>query len=181
MRKEFRSLIALEEAVSIVLSHAPKPGVKIVPIQQARGAVLAEKIVSGMDVPGFNRASMDGYAALAEDTLKAREDRPVCLKLVGSVPMGARPEVHVGRGEVAEVSTGSMMPQGADAVVMVEYAQEDDGRVLVHRPVFSGENVQTAGSDIALGEAVLFPGTKLATREIAFWRHWDWKRSQSVS
>lgn len=166
MRKEFRSLIALEEAVSIVLSHAPKPGVKVVPIQQARGAVLAEKIVSCMDVPGFNRASMDGYAALAEDTLKAREDRPVSLKLVGSVPMGARPEVHVGRGEVAEVSTGSMMPQDADAVVMVEYAHEEDGHVLVHRPAFSGENVQTAGSDIALGEAVLFPGTKLATREI---------------
>ena len=166
MHKEFRSLIALEEAVSIVLSHAPKPGVKVVPIQQARGAVLAEKIVSCMDVPGFNRASMDGYAALAEDTLKAREDRPVSLKLVGSVPMGARPEVHVGRGEVAEVSTGSMMPQDADAVVMVEYAHEEDGHVLVHRPAFSGENVQTAGSDIALGEAVLFPGTKLATREI---------------
>jgi putative molybdopterin biosynthesis protein len=166
MHKEFRSLIALEEAVSIVLSHAPKPGVKVVPIQQARGAVLAEKIVSCMDVPGFNRASMDGYAALAEDTLKAREDRPVSLKLVGSVPMGARPEVHVGRGEVAEVSTGSMMPQDADAVVMVEYAHEEDGHVLVHRPAFSGENVQTAGSDIALGEAVRFPGTKLATREI---------------
>lgn len=166
MHKEFRSLITLEEAVSIVLSHAPKPGVKMVPILKARSAVLAEKIISGIDVPGFNRASMDGYAALAEDTLKAREDRPVSLKLVGSIPMGARPEVHVGRGEAAEVSTGSMMPQDADAVIMIEYAQEEDGRVLVRRPVFSGENVQTAGSDIALGEVVLFPGTKLGTREI---------------
>jgi len=127
---------------------------------------LAERIVSGMDVPGFARASMDGYAVQSEDTLVAREDRPILLTLVGSVPMGARPNVQVGRGEAAEVSTGSMMPPGADAVVMIEYSQEEEGRVLVRRPVYGGENVQAAGSDISLGEVVLFPGTRLAAREI---------------
>ncbi|RQW77659.1 MAG: molybdopterin biosynthesis protein [Methanothrix sp.] len=166
MPKEFRTLIPLEEARSIVLSHAPRPGMEAVRLPEAAGRVLAERIVSGMDVPGFARASMDGFAVQSEDTLDAREDRPIPLKLVGSVPMGAKPEVRVGRGEVAEVSTGSMMPPGADAVVMIEYSQAEGDRVLVRRPVYGSENVQAAGSDISLGEVVLFPGTRLAAREI---------------
>ena len=166
MRKEFRSLISLEEAQSIVLSRLPRTATQAVPLPLAQGRILAEKVVSSLDVPGFSRASMDGFALQAEDTLAAREDRPVCLCLAGSVPMGALPQLHVARGEAAEVSTGSMMPPGADAVVMIEYSQAEGDRVLIRRPVFSSENVQAAGSDISFGEAVLFPGTKLAAREM---------------
>jgi putative molybdopterin biosynthesis protein len=96
MAKEFRSLISLEEAQSIVQSCLPLTSVETVPLPLAQGRILAEKVVSSQDVPGFARASMDGFAVLAEDTLAAREDRPVCLR--------------VARGEAAEVSTGSMMP-----------------------------------------------------------------------
>ncbi|MCX6677964.1 MAG: molybdopterin biosynthesis protein [Methanothrix sp.] len=166
MRKEFRSLISLEEALSTVLRHLPRVTLEAVPLPEARGHILAEKVTSSLDVPGFSRASMDGFAVRAEDTLAAREDRPVCLRLAGSVPMGVLPQLQVARGEAAEVSTGSMMPSGADAVVMIEYSQAEGGRVLIRRPVYSGENVQAAGSDISFGEAVLFPGAKLAAREI---------------
>jgi len=166
MQKEFRSLISLEEAKSIVLDHAPRPEAEAVPLECARGAVLAEKIISAMDVPGFSRASMDGYAVRAEDTLLSREDRPTSLRLVGSVSMGVSADVQVAKGEVAEVSTGCMMPAGADAVVMIEYSQPEGDEVLIRRPVHAGENVQAAGSDIALGEAVLFPGTRLTAREL---------------
>ena len=166
MRKEFRSLISLEEAQSIVQSHLPRMVTEAVPLPEVRGRILAEKVVSSQDVPGFARASMDGFAVLAEDTLAAREDRPVSLRLAGTVPMGALPHLSVAQGETAEVSTGSMMPDGADAVVMIEYSQAEGDRVLIRRPVFSSENVQAAGSDISFGEAVLFPGTKLAAREI---------------
>ncbi|MCK9441118.1 MAG: molybdopterin biosynthesis protein [Methanothrix sp.] len=166
MRKEFRSLISLEEAQSIVQSHLPSVAVESVPLPLAQGRVLAEKIVSTLDVPGFSRASMDGFAVPSEDTLAAREDRPACLRLTGIVPMGALPHLCVARGEAAEVSTGSMMPDGADAVVMIEYSQAEGDRVLIRRPVYGGENVQAAGSDISFGEAVLFPGTKLDAREI---------------
>ena len=166
MRKEFRSLISLEEAQSIVHGHLPRAAEESVPLQEARGRILAEKIVSSLDVPGFARASMDGFALRAEDTLAAREDRPVCLRLAGIVPMGALPHLRVAQGEAAEVSTGSMMPPGADAVVMIEYSQAEGDRVLIRRPVYGGENVQAAGSDISFGEAVLFPGTKLAAREM---------------
>lgn len=166
MRKEFRSLISLEEAQSIVQSHLPSVAVESVPLPLARGRVLAEKVVSTLDVPGFSRASMDGFAVPSEDTLAAREDRPVSLRLAGTVPMGVLPHLCVARGEAAEVSTGSMMPDGADAVVMIEYSQAEGDLVLIRRPVYGGENVQAAGSDISFGEAVLFPGTKLSAREI---------------
>ena len=130
------------------------------------GRILAEKIVSEVDVPGFHRASMDGYAVQAADTLESREDRPTSFRLVGCVPMGRLPDVRVAQGEAAEVSTGSMMPDGADAVVMIEYAQALADRIYIRRPVYDGENVQKAGSDISFGELVLFPGTRIASREM---------------
>jgi len=137
-----------------------------VSLDRAMGAILAEKIISAVDVPGFSRASMDGYAVQARDTHEAREDRPVSLRLAGCVPMGVFANFQVSKGEAVEVSTGSMMPALSDAVVMIEYSQPDGDAILIRRPVYAGENVQTAGSDIALGEAVLFPGTRLGAREL---------------
>jgi putative molybdopterin biosynthesis protein len=169
MRKEFRSLISLEEARSIVLSHLPMVEQETVSLDCALGRVLAEKVVSEIDVPGFNRASMDGYAVRAADTVEAREDRPVRLSLAGCVPMGSLAQIQVGHLQTAEISTGSMMPEGADAVVMIEYSEADgkDGKeVLIRKPVHADENVLAAGSDIMFGDVVLLPGTNLTAREI---------------
>ena len=166
MPKEFHSLIHLDEAKSIVLQHLPAAHTARVPLSQAAGSILAEKIVSTIDVPGFSRASMDGFAVQAGDTLEAREDRPVSLRLAGWVPMGRLPEIAISSGEAAEVSTGSMLPPGADAVVMIEHSQAAGEKVLVRRPVYASENIQAAGSDISFGETVLFPGTLLQPREI---------------
>ena len=166
MPKEFRSLISLQQAKSIIFDHLPAVQERSVALGSSLGCILPGKVISSLDVPGFSRASMDGYAVLSQDTIKAREDRPVSLRLAGSVPMGRKPEIAISRGEAAEVSTGSMMPQGADAVVMIEYSQVGEGMVHIRRPVFGGENVQAAGSDISFGEAVLFPGTPVAAREI---------------
>ena len=162
MRKEFRSLIPLQEAKSIIFDHAPRPRERPFPWKALWAAFWPRRSSPHVDVPGFHRASMDGYAVQAADTLESREDRPVSLRLAGCVPMGRLPDLRVARGEAAEVSTGSMMPDGADAVVMIEYSQAKGDRVHVRRPVYSGENVQTAGSDISFGEVVLFPGTKIS-------------------
>lgn len=166
MPKEFRNLISLDAALSIVMQHIPAVHTKNVPLREAKGCILAKKIVSTIDVPGFSRASKDGFAVKAADTIESREDRPVSLKLVGRVAMGKKPDVSVSSGEAAEVSTGSMMPPGADSVVMIEYAQQQGENVLLRRPVYSGENIQAAGSDISFGEATLFPGIRLQPREI---------------
>ncbi|MDD1762660.1 MAG: molybdopterin biosynthesis protein [Methanothrix sp.] len=166
MPKEFRNLIALDAAQSIVMQHLPVTHTKEVSLREAKGSILAHKIVSTIDVPGFSRASKDGFAVQAIDTIKSREDRPVSLRLTGRVPMGRQPDISIFSGEAAEVSTGSMMPPGADAVVMIEYSEAASENVFVRRPVYSGENIQAAGSDISFGEAILFPGTRLQPREI---------------
>lgn len=166
MRKEFRSLLPLDVARSIVLSRLPAIGEETVQLKSAFGRVLAEKIVSEIDVPGFDRASMDGYAVRASASLYAREDRPVSLRLAGSVPMGSASEVEVASDQAAEVSTGSMMPSGADAVVMIEHAVVDGDQVRIMKPVHTGENVISSGSDIMFGDAVILPGTRLGTREV---------------
>jgi putative molybdopterin biosynthesis protein len=166
MTKEFRSLISLEEAKSIVLRHLPLAEAIAVPLNDALGKILAEKVVSAVDVPGFHRASMDGFALRAADVLAAREDHPVALNLVGRVPMGLSAEIAVALGQAAEVSTGSMMPPGADAVAMIEHTSSQKDSVLVYRPLYPGENVIGLGSDITLGDTVLYPGTLLSPREL---------------
>lgn len=166
MQKEFHTLISLDEARSAVLASAPRAKQETVPLERAFGRVLDERVVSPIDVPGFNRAAMDGYAIRSVDTLESREDRPVSFDLIGVVPMGKKPELVVGEGQAAEVSTGSMMPEGADAVAMVEHAEVEGRSLLIRRAVHVGENTHRAGVDVAFGETVLLPGRKLSAREI---------------
>ncbi|VVB93963.1 Uncharacterised protein [uncultured archaeon] len=163
--KEFRKLVTMDEAKNIINGLDIRPGPIEVDIENASGCVLAEDIVSEVDVPPFTRASMDGYAVCAPDTYQAREDMPVRLVLAGSIPTGSNPDIHIERGEAAEISTGAVMPAGADSVVMVEYTHIDKG-LHIHRPVSINENVMHAGSDIMVGERVLKKGTLLTAREI---------------
>ncbi len=166
MRKEFRTLLSLDDARAAVLDHLPRVELVTLPLEEAFGRILGERVLSQVDVPGFDRAAMDGYAVRSADTLEAREDRGVALELAGQVPMGKAPDVVVGVSQAAEVSTGSMMPTGANAVVMVEHSGVEDGTLLVRRPVHVGENVHRADGDIAFGEMVLAPGVRLTAREI---------------
>lgn len=158
--KEFRKLITKEEARSIIQSLDIKPRIIEVDIEKASGCVLAEDVISEVDVPPFSRASMDGYALHASDTYLAREDKPVKLRLAGSIQAGINPDIHVKKGEAIEISTGAVLPSGADAVVMVEHTSLDKD-LYVHRAVSVNENVMHAGSDIMVGERVLKKGTLL--------------------
>jgi len=168
MRKIFKTLVTIEEAIKKLYEHfEPKPlGFEEIPLFDAFGRVLAEDVYSEVDVPPFDRAAMDGYAVKAADTFGAREDKPVKLKIIGKVKVGFKPEIHVNRGEAAEIGTGAPMPSGANAVVMVEYTEEENGYVKIFKPVVPGENVQPAGSDIMVGELVLREGQLLTSREI---------------
>ncbi|MDJ1420535.1 MAG: molybdopterin biosynthesis protein [Candidatus Methanoperedens sp.] len=165
MQKEFRKLVTIDEAKGIIERMDIRPGIIEVNIENASGYALAQDVISDVDVPPFSRASMDGYAVHAADTYSAREDRPVHLNLVGSIPAGINPDIHIKRGEAAEIATGAVMPSGADAVVMVEHTRIGTS-LSVHRPVSINENVMHAGTDIMAGERVLRRGTVLGTREI---------------
>ena len=165
-RKEFRDLASPERAHEVVEGLDLGPGTETVPLEDARGRVLAERIDASLDVPGFDRASMDGYAVRARDTFDAGEGDPETLSLVGAVHAGESPDVTVEPGTAAEISTGAVMPGGADAVVIVERTTERGDEVEIRTAVTPGENVMLAGADIAAGTRALGPGTRITAREI---------------
>ena len=146
-------------------------GVEEIPLEQALSRVLAEDVRSDVDVPGFDRSNMDGFAVRAADTFGASEEEPVVLRCnAETIPTGVAPELEVGPGSATAIATGGMLPRGADAVVPVEHTDpgsDDSGRptVIVRQPRVPGAAVSFAGTDMGSGETVLFAGTKLTSRE----------------
>jgi putative molybdopterin biosynthesis protein len=165
-QKVFRELVSVEEAKRLLRERfEPRPlGVESITLESAVGRVLGEDVIAEVDVPPFDRASMDGYAIRAEDSFGAEEDRPVTLKVVGKVMAGEAPKITVNVGEAVEISTGAPMPKGANAVVMVEYTSFRGG-LKVYRSVVPGENIMASGADIMAGELVLRRGDSLTPRE----------------
>jgi putative molybdopterin biosynthesis protein len=165
-RKEFHDLAPPDRAREAIDSLDLAPDPETVPLSDARGRILAERVDAEIDVPGFDRATLDGYALKARDTFGADEVDPARLDLVGAVHAGEEPDVSVAEGEAVEISTGAVMPPGADAMVMVEETAEERDQVLVRTSVAPGDNVMLAGADVAAGERALGPGTRLTAREI---------------
>jgi len=165
-RKEFHDLIPPEQAREIIADLDLGGETETVPLADARGRVLAERIDATIDVPGFDRASMDGYAVRARDTFGADEADPAVLTVVDAVHTGEKPDVAVEPGSAIEVSTGAVVPDGADAVVKVERTTRTDDTVEVRTSVAPGESVMAAGADIAAGQRALGPGTTITAREI---------------
>jgi len=164
----FRKLVSVDEAKKILAKNfTPKPvGSEIVALSEAYDRVIASDVVSRYDIPPFTRSTVDGYAVKASDTFGAEENRPVALRLRGTVSIGEAPKVRVQKGTLAEIVTGAPIPEGADAIVMVEYTDKKGDAVLVRQAVSQGENVMMAGSDIRKGETVLEKGAVLSPYEI---------------
>lgn len=153
--KPFKELMPRQEAIDIILRETkPITATEKIPIQESVGRVLASDVVASFDVPPFDRASMDGYAVKAADTEKV----PVKLKLIGAQHTGGIYEGTVNHGECLEIATGSPIPEGADAVVMVEYTELEGDNVVIKRGVTSGKNMAPAGEDMIKGTKVLESG-----------------------
>src|SRR5262245_43124788 len=153
-------VIPLEEMQALILDAvAPLPP-RAFSLADARGLVLAEDIVASDPVPPFANTGMDGYAVRAADT-------PGTLRVVGELPAGRAPTVPVGPGEAIRIMTGAPMPDGADAVVMVERTERDgDDGVAITLEVKSGLHVRRAGGDLEAGDVVFEPGTVLTGARI---------------
>ncbi|WP_166831624.1 molybdopterin biosynthesis protein [Thalassoroseus pseudoceratinae] len=146
-------------------------GVETVPLSEAVTRVLAEDVASQIDVPGFDRSNVDGFAVQASDTFGAMEEEPRIANLnLEVISPGIEPEGYVSPGTATPIATGGMLPRGADAVVMIEDTDVDETtdppQLSITRAVSAGQNVSFAGSDIALGETVLRVGQVLSSREV---------------
>jgi molybdopterin molybdotransferase len=152
-------MIPLEEAREFVLSRCQPGSVVLSQIDDAYDLVTAEDLAAAGAIPPFDNTAMDGFAIRAGDVA----DAPVTLRLVGTVAAGAAPDVAVGPGEAVRIMTGAPMPDGADAVVMVELtSMSDDGeRVDVQESVRVGNHIRPAGDDVTPGQLVFPAGTTL--------------------
>ncbi len=159
MGKPFGKRIPLEEALRIISElELVRVGKERVSVFEACDRILAEDIVAKWDVPPFDRAAMDGYAVRAEDTFGASQTNPIPLKLVEGK--------KIGEGEAVRISTGTAMPEGANAVVMLEFAEEREGYVDVFKAVTPWENVSKRGEDVRAGEVILRRGEILHPQDV---------------
>ncbi|MFN3535713.1 MAG: gephyrin-like molybdotransferase Glp, partial [Desulfatiglandales bacterium] len=136
-------------------------------LPEALNKILARSIYAPEDLPHFSRATMDGYAVFARDTFGASSSLPALLEIMGHVEMGKAPQFRLEKGKCASISTGGMLPEGADAVLMLEHTQEIDGGLIeVLRPVAVGENVIGIGEDVKRGELLLEDGRRLSPGDL---------------
>lgn len=158
--------IELEQARAAVLREAQSLAAGPVPLGAALGMVLGEDLVAADSVPGFDGSAMDGFAVRSGDTRGAAPGSPVALALSGESRAGHPARLAVGAGEALRISTGAVVPAGADAVVRVEDTALDGERVLVEVEVGPGHDVRRAGEDIGAGELVLRAGTRIGPAEL---------------
>lgn len=156
-------LISVAEAQHLVLERTRRIDAERVPIERAAGRVLAEPAVALVDLPPFPSSAMDGFALRAEDTTAA----PVTLPVVARVAAGSPAGRPLGTGEAMAISTGGVVPDGADAVVPLEVAEESAEGVRITGPVTAGANVRPRGGDVMTGGSVLEANTALGPAQVA--------------
>jgi putative molybdopterin biosynthesis protein len=172
-QEQFLDVVGSAEATARFHRHLKlcPLGSEILPLSQALGRVLAHPVHADVDVPGFDRANVDGFAVRAGDTAGASAGAPKVLTLNGEVlTPGNAPEIEVAAGTATLIATGGMVPRGADAVVMVEHTETCEAAggpaIEIRRAVAAGQFISFAGSDLARGETVLRAGQILTSREI---------------
>ena len=160
--RPFRETIPVEEARTLALEAAtPLDRVERISLSDASGRVLATSVESSIDVPPFDRAAMDGYAVIAADTFGASRENAKLLRLIHTSYSGDAAGGPITTSECVEIATGAPLPEGADAVVMVEETDKAGESVRVFAPVYPGQHVGKRAADISKGQSVVASGTVL--------------------
>src|SRR5512139_2798107 len=167
-------MLSVSEAQQAILSRVKRLEPETVSLLEALGRVLAEEVTAETALPPFDNSAMDGYAVRAADLIGASHDHPVRLPIIADIPAGHPASVEIAAGTAARITTGAMLPPGADTVVPVE--DTDDGArgasellqsVAIYRDFKRGAHVRAAGDDVRRGENVLSAGTLIRPSEIA--------------
>jgi molybdopterin molybdotransferase len=156
----------LDSALEVLRSCVVPLEEETVRLEEALGRTLARDVVSAQDVPAFDKSAMDGYALRGAETFGASPTDPLSLRLIGEILPGDPGDLEVGRGQAVRIMTGGAFPEGADAVLMAEYATDHGDSVLVHGPVVPGRNVARAGEDIRKGDRVLARGRVVRPQDL---------------
>ncbi len=165
----FQKLTRVDDALRILFDSLGEQPVKLesVGTQQALGRFLAKDVAAHLYLPPFDRAVMDGYAVRAEDVRNASQDAPAELEVIGESKLGEMCRVRVGPGKAIAVATGSMVPPGADTVVIAERTSRLPGnKVAVHAPAGPGQSIARRGEDVTPGTVVLKKGMRLRPQDI---------------
>lgn len=165
---EFLSLVTPQKALDLVYQQLEIPrSVERIATEGSRGRITAVDIHSPQDLPDFRRSTVDGYAVLAKDTNGASDGLPAYLQLAGEILMGEEPDFALSSTQCGLIHTGGMLPDGANAVVMLEDSQElENGEVEIYRPAAPGDNLIEIGEDVKKGEIVVSRGTRIRPAEI---------------
>ncbi len=167
MEKRFFHTISTKEFLDIILkfSHIDKRE-EINPVK-AMGRIMARDVISPENFPPFSRSAMDGYAICARDSFGASNENPAYLKIVGEIKIDETPSFSLSPGECAKVYTGSPLPQGCDAVIMLEYTEEiSPDEVEIRKSCAPWENIIVQGEDARTGEVLLSKGVRIRPQEI---------------
>jgi len=162
----FLQLVSVSKAVAEIRNLAVKCGDESVPLLEAFHRILARDVHADVDIPGFTRSIVDGFAVRAADTTGSGDAIPSMLNLQGRVAMGASSNHRIKSGDCIYVPTGGILPEGADAVVMIEHAEQLGEEILVKKPVAHGENVLFFNEDFSSGEVVCNKGRRLTSQDI---------------
>jgi len=152
--------IAVTAALEALQRRAPRLGAERVALQNVLGRTLAQDLYSPVDHPTLDNSALDGYACRAADTLGATPDTPVTLQVVGDIPAGSVFSGSVGRGEAIGIYTGAPVPQGADAIIGVEFTKVSGEQVALSRPANRGD-IRPRAQDLRRGEVYLRKGQRL--------------------
>jgi len=162
----FRERSDVNDALAWIDSHAARLDNETVPLEEASGRVLAADVTAPLDVPGFDRAAMDGYALRGAETTGASEYNPLSFGVRGQALPGRPFEGVAETGSSIRIMTGAPVPDGTDAVVPAEYASERGEEIVVTRPIAPGQHVGHRGEDIGKGTSALSAGRRLRPQDV---------------
>jgi molybdopterin molybdotransferase len=154
-------VIAFEDACALILDNAHPRGTIIRPLDEMLEYCLAEEVMAPFDLPSFDNSAVDGFAVRMADVESATPHSPVSLHLQGIIRAGERLEHDPGRGACLKIFTGASLPAWVEAVVMKEFAEEQEGLVAFKGSAQRGENIRRAGAEFRKGERVLQSGTRI--------------------
>ncbi len=162
----FKLLVSQEKAEEIIQQNCKSiDRIETIKVNASVNRVLASDVMANRSVPPFDRSAMDGYAVIAEDTFGSDEEE-IFLELEGVIHAGEVAPGKVSQGRCLQIATGSPIPEGANAVVMVEYTEKRGEKIFVTRPVYPGANISRKGEDIVEGNLVLSAGSFLTPAKV---------------